>query len=396
MIAYLFMALLSAAALLLLTRPWWQRGSARILRRGANVAVYKSRLAEIETEAAAGLLDQDAADALREEQGRRLLADAEAPEAPQPPAPSRLWWVMLLLPLFAGVWYALAGSWRTQALISLAEKDPQAAQAQAVEGMVARLAARLNQQPDDAEGWAMLGRSYGVLRRHAEAAEAYARANRLAPAGNPDWLVGEGEALALSRAHDLQGEPLRRFEAALALDPAHLAGLWFAGLAAAQREDGAALRRYWQPLLLQPDLPQEMRQLVAQRLGVPAEVAGLALTVNLSLAPALQAQWTPEHTLFVFAKPAPGAAQGAAQGPRLPLAAQKQKPAKLPLTLRLDDTMAMMPELKLSQFSRWVLTARLSRSGTPQAQPGDLEGSVTVDRAEAARPVQLLIDRRIE
>lgn len=393
MIAYLSMALLSAIALLLLTRPWWQRSGERLARRGANVSAYQGRLDEIDAEQAAGLLDAQAAEQLRQEQGSRLLTEAEAPEAVAVERPSRLWWIMLLLPLFAASWYALSGSWRLQQLVELAEQDPAAAQQQSVESMVQRLAERLRQHPEDAEGWAMLGRSYTVLERFTESAEAYAKANALAETPQPDWLVGQGEALALSRDRNLQGEPQRLFEAAVALEPGHVAGLWFSGLAAAQREDAAATRRYWNALLQLP-IPDDLRAIVTPRLAAlggeaPSApvAAGLSLTVDVSLAPALKKDFNPQYTLFVFAK--------AQEGPPMPLAVRKLQPSQLPVTVQLDDSLAMMPQLKLSQFSSWVVQARLSASGAVAPQSGDLEGSVMVSREQAGQPVRLVIDRRL-
>lgn len=408
MMAYALMALLSAAALLLLARPWWSRGGAHVQRRAANVAAYKTRLAELENDVAAGLLDAGAAEQLKTELGARLLSDAAAAGAASAPAgakadrPYGIALVLLALPVFAGAWYFFAGSWRTQQMVELAQTDPAAAQQLSVDAMVQRLAARLQANPGDAEGWAMLGRSYVVLQRYADAANAYGKANELDGAKNPDWLVGEGEAQAMARDRDLLGRPQQLFDAALKLQPDHVGALWYAGLAAAQARDFRATQAYWTLLSKQADLPGDLREILTARLdelskltGEPAAHAAqqaktaetLVLQVQVSIASELQKQQRPGQTLFVFAK--------AEQGPPMPLAVQRLTRFKLPLEVRLDDTMGMIPSLKLSQFDRWTVTARLTRGGGVQAQSGDIEGTLSIGRSEAGKPIKLVVNRKI-
>jgi cytochrome c-type biogenesis protein CcmH len=393
------MLLLSAGAIALLTRPWWAREDAAVARKAANVAAYKSRLVEIDNDLAAGLLADDAAEALRREAGARLLVDAEALAEEAPPRASRAWLASLLVPLLAAAWYYAAGSWRQQDLIERGEQDPELVQEAAIQNMVEGLAARLEQDPADAEGWAMLGRSYTVLGRYDAAVQAYARANALMPDGNPDWLVGEGEALAMARDRDLQGRPQQLFERALALAPAHIGALWFGGLARAQAGDYAGAQALWRRLA-QLDLPDDLRAVLEARLQELGRLSGVQeaaaaetpMTVVLQLDVVLAAGFAAEdlsgRTLFVFAK--------AVDGPPMPLAVQKIVAPQLPLRVRLDDSMGMLPQHKLSQAERWLVTARLSSKGSVQAEAGDLEGTIEVNRADVSQPLQLLIDRRIQ
>jgi cytochrome c-type biogenesis protein CcmH len=198
--------------------------------------------------------------------------------------------------------------------------------------------------------------------------------------------VDEGEALALARDRDLLGRPAQLFETALTLEPGYGKGLWYGALADAQAGNSTrASERLRQ--LLQQELPEQLRTVVQARLealgGMAAEpppktaeaaseaVSG-RLVVQVTLAPALAAKVPPGATLFVFAK--------AAGGPPMPLAVQRLPGARLPVTVTLDDSMAMMPSMKLSQFERYVLTARLSATGGAQASAGDLEGSLEASR----------------
>lgn len=414
-LAYLAMAALLLLASLWITHPYWRTGNTAVLRRkAANVAVYRSRLAEIEADIESGLVEPEAAAQLKQELAARLLLDADAPaDAPAAAVAGRRWLVAvsltLLLALFAGLAYWLQGSWRTQELVATAASDPGAAKQMAVGDMVAKLAAKLEKQPDDIEGWAMLGRSYFVLERYGDAAQAYGQANQRLPQPEPDLLVAEGEALALARDRDLQGRPQQLFQQALALDADNGKALWYAGLAAAQGQDYRAARDHWQRLSKQ-DLPQELRaaledrlQQLAQMLGEPvaaaasppvaapapapvaASAGGPRLRLKVALSPELAQKAPPGSMLFVFAK-----ADG---GPPMPLAVQRLPGAKLPLEVTLDDSMGMMPQLKLSQFDRWVVTARITAGGSVKAESGDWEGSRPVSRVESAQPIALTIDR---
>ena len=403
MIAYLLMALLALLTLLLLARPWSSSATAlRMRRREANVAAYRTRLAELEGDVAAGLIGADMAQTLRQELAARLLGDTGDEEDVQAALPPSRSWKRLLVcgVLIAGVataGYYFTGSWRTQQLIELAQRDPEAAQAQAVRQMVEGLTQRLARNPDDAEGWGLLGRSRYVLQEFSAAAQAYAQANRLGGAQDAEWLIGEGESLALAREQPLTARPRELFEAALRVQPEAGKALWYAGLAALQAQDYRTAQRHWLALQRQ-ELPDDMRTLLQARLteiaaivGDPAPqavVAGLSLDIEVRVAPALAQRAADYPTLFVFAKAASG-------GPPMPLAVQRLHNPKLPLRVRLDDSMAMMPQLRLSQFERWTVTARLTRGGTVQAESGDLQGQVELDRAAAVRPLRLTIDREL-
>jgi len=396
----ILVVMLTLVAAIALTRPWWSSAFAqRMSRERANVVVYRTRLAEIEHEVAAGNVDAESAQALKLELQQRLLADA-AQESPSDAVTQRssmrvALFVGVFLPIFAGVWYYANGSWRAQEALAHggAMPDPQQAQ---IEGMVQRLAQRLQQNPDDAEGWSMLGRSYFVLKRYSESAQAYDRANQLKQANDPDLLVAEGAAIALAADGDLSGKPRELFDAALKLDPDHLRALWFAGQAAAQAGDAATAQAHWQRLLKQ-NLPDDLRATVEDQLreiGAAPEAAlakvaagGPSLHVKVDVAPALAGKRKPDQVLYVFAK--------AAQGPPMPLAVQKLRPQSWPVELTLDDSMAMAPALKLSGFDRWIVTARLGAEGSPMAQPGDLQGQVVVSRGASPQNVDVVISEQV-
>lgn len=418
MLLYLLMAVMTLIAALGLARPWWtRRAGGASQRRASNVAAYRDRLVEIDNEAAAGLISADAAQPLRDEAGARLLDDVDGTEAASeaaaetaaPAAPMRRASAILLvlLALFAGGYYYAQGSWQLQRLVSGEDKQQPMTSAD-MQQMVETLAQRLESAPDDVEGWAMLGRSYFVLQRYDEAARAYAQVNRISDNQNPDALTSEGEALALAGNRELAGRPRELFEKALAIDPGHAKSLWYAGLAADQAGDAAVARQHWTLLLEQP-LPDELRTLIAERMaalgGAPAAAAPPALAaapagasaqatpstvslqVRLSLAPELRERVPKDAVLMLYAR--------AEQGPPMPVAVNRGAAPAFPAELSLDDSMAVMPTMKLSQFDSWVVTARLSRSGQAKAESGDLQGSRVVTRAEAGAPLSLTIDQLV-
>ena len=299
--------------------------------------------------------------------------------------------------IFAAIWYGLGGSWRTQALIGLAQVNPAAAEAAAVDAELLRVRARIAANPQDADAWAMAGQGEVRGGLYAAGAQSLAEANRLSGGQNPDWLVDEGEALAWVHEGQLTGAPMARFQAALALAPEHPRALWYGGLGALRAGDSDAAVRYWTRLLRQ-DLPEDMRAVLTQKIaeiqpgaaGVPKPVpapVGLALLFDVSVAAGLAEQLAPGSTLMVYALE-PG-------GPRMPLAVHRQVAGAGPWKITLDDSKSMLPGRKLSNFSSWKILARISASGDAQPQPGDLQGEIDLELGQAAGRHRLVIDRKL-
>ena len=161
----------------------------------------------------------------------------------------------------------------------------------------------------------------------------------------------------------------------LALEPDNMNALRLGGMAKAQQGDSATAIKLWKKLetLLPPNSEplQEIQDLLAKiesEATQPTQVAGVAVEVQVSLAPELLKATSPGDTLFVYAQ--------ALSGPKMPLAIVRKQVSDLPLSVSLNDTMAMMPTMKLSNFSQVKLLARISKSGNAMSQPGDLIGSI--------------------
>jgi cytochrome c-type biogenesis protein CcmH len=263
-----------------------------------------------------------------------------------------------------------------------------------IDAMLDKLATRLKENPADADGWAMLGRSYAVLGRHADSLPALKKAVELRPK-DATLLADYADALAVSNGQSLEGEPSQLIERALALDPNHLKALALAGTAAFNRKDYAGALRHWDKLARLAPASEAVRQVQggideARRLAAsaapaaagkssaaraaPASAAAVAsagksISGTVSLAPALLARTRPDDTLFVYAR--------AAEGSRMPLAILKKQVKDLPLAFTLDDSQAMSPTATLSTAPRVVVGARVSRSGNAAPQAGDLQGLST-------------------
>jgi cytochrome c-type biogenesis protein CcmH len=377
-------ALLIAGALLFIVPPLLRRGShSGATRDAVNAAVYRDQLREIEADLRAGTLAADQYDKARGEIEARLLADVGKGDVPaKSPRGTRAAAVALGLavPICALAVYVAVGSPRSLAPQSAQGETPHGLSVQQFEALVLRLAARLKDNPEDAEGWVMLGRSFTVLGRFGEASEAYANAAARRPR-DAQLLADYADALAMAQGRSLQGEPEKIIARALAIDPLNVKALLLAGTAAFNRNDFAGAARHWERLLQavpeESEMAQRVRSSIAEArqlggLGSPgkqaqrretaaARVAGVA-----RLAPEFAGKVSPTDTVFIFAR--------AAEGPRAPLAVLRKQARDLPVTFVLDDSMAMSPQMRLSSFARVVVGARVSKSANATPQPGDLHG----------------------
>ncbi|HEY2337148.1 MAG TPA: c-type cytochrome biogenesis protein CcmI [Burkholderiales bacterium] len=387
-------ALLAAGALALAARPFWRRrgAGAGVSREALNAAVYRDQLRELDADLAAGALAQTDYDRSRQEIERRVLEDFSREDEKTEPGGNRaVAYAVLALPLVAVAIYVAVGNPG-----ALNPQQDQLTQQQ-IEGMVARLAAKLKDNPDDVTGWKMLARSYTVLGRFDNAAEAYAQAATRAPR-DAQLLADFADALAMAQGRSLAGDPEKLLARALEVDPQNLKALALAGTAAFDRGNFAVAAAFWQRMLpLVPGDSEDARAIrenvaeaqvragAAPKLAAPARKAPAAMQLagTVSLAAALKRQASPDDTVFIFAR--------ASEGPPMPLAVLRKKVRDLPVPFALDDSLAMAPSLKLSAFPRVVVSARVSKSGNAAPQPGDLQGASGVV-ANNARGVKVVID----
>ena len=409
--------LLSGALLLLLPALWAPRAAVQGQAGGANVAVYRDQLREAERDLASDVITPERFEQLRGEIQRRVLEDTqlgEAPVATLQPARRMALALALLIPAASIATYLALGEPSATAPIVVqapaAGGEQHEVTADQIQRMVSALAERLKAEPDNAEGWLMLGRSYTALGRYTDAVSAFRKASALMP-GNASVLADLADVMGMAQDRRLAGEPARLVQQALAADPRNIKALALAGSVAFEAKDYGAARAYWERL--QAVLPAdsemarsvqgsiaEARQLeggAAAAPGTPAAAAAAAaptapaapagdvkLTGEVVISPEMAARVASGDTLFIFAR--------AAQGPRIPLAIVKQPVGSWPVRFTLDDSTAMAPTLKLSGSAQVTVGARVSKSGNATPQSGDLFGqSETV--ANTAQGLRILIDK---
>ncbi|MFT3954325.1 MAG: tetratricopeptide repeat protein [Piscinibacter sp.] len=315
---------------------------------------------------------------------------APAPSAPAGTRPSRRLLVgsaafVLVLAVAGYAVYGTPSAWRGVPVAKSDGETGHASGAGQIEAMVAKLEERLKEKPDDAEGWSMLGRSYSALGRYPESVAAFKRVTTMRPQ-DAQGFADLADATAMAAGRNLAGEPTKLIAKALELDPKNLKALALAGTIAFDAGDYPKAATLWEAAVAAAEpgseLARNLQGGVAEartRAGMPAASASSAapssppaaaanasVTGEVKLAAALKGRVAPDDTVFVFAR--------AVDGPRAPLAILRKQVKDLPISFKLDDSMAMSPAMRLSTAKQVVVGARISKSGNAMAQPGDLQG----------------------
>ncbi|QJD28738.1 c-type cytochrome biogenesis protein CcmI [Methylococcus geothermalis] len=360
-----------------------QKSAPGVDRARLNWLIHRQKREELAAEAG----DGKAAELLGDDVDRDLLADLAATEAKprrQEPEAGKTALIVVLTALPLAILALYGGLGRMDliaarpAAVAAAEPGMAAGDLQA---RIEQLSKRLQQQPNDLDGWLLLGRSLLAVQQMDKAVQAYEFAMKLAP-DNPDVQALYAQALGEANQGSLQGRPTEIIDGILQRHPNHMHGLWLAGLAAAEREDKAKAVEYWKKLRsLLPADGEQTRQLdgyIAElEGGTPPQAktastaraegeAGKSIRVKVTLDAKLKGQASPNDVVFVFAR--------AAEGPPMPLAISRKKVSDLPAEITLNDGMAMAPGMKLSSFPRIVIGARVSKTGNAMPAPGDLQG----------------------
>ena len=384
-------------------------------RRQENIEVAKQRLAELKQRESAGEVDPADAAQIREEIETELYRDVhnltDSAETVANSSTGATKWVAIavsiFVPLGAGVLYLLVGEPSGVSIkpashvAAVQESEQEGVDAQDLEQLTQRLMTHLATNTDDALGWSTLGQLFVAQQRYAEAAGAYKKVREL-QGDSAEYLVREADARAMANDGVLQGQPEALILAALEIEPDNTGGLWLAGLAAGERGEVEVAMEYWQRAEQTTDneeMLNQLRQLIEvgtaelARVGQSAsgkgdQAAAPVIKVQVSIESSILSQIDPDDTVFVIAR--------AFNGPPAPLAAVKKQVKDLPISLDLDDSLAMLPNLNISSFEKVLVIARVSRSGTAQSQSGDYFG-----QSEPVRPgvdhavVEILISEQV-
>ncbi len=391
--------LLVALAFLLLPILRGRRAQAEEDRTALNVALYEERLAELTSQHSAGTLTAEQLEAGRADAARELLEDTENSDKPRIAKLGRS------VPLIAAVLVPLMGYglymyWGASDKVQMARQFSE--QPRTVEEMTAHLEQAVQEQPDSAEAWYFLGRTYMNQERPADAAKAFGRVVEIA--GRQPELLGQ-LAQALYFAGDRQwSDKLQALtDEALQGDPQEVTSLGLLGIAAFEEARYQDAVRFWEQLVAA--LPEEDPSREAIRGGIErarqqieggsstteqasatsekADTAGATLQIQVALDPKVAESVSPQDTVFVFAR--------AVAGPPVPLAAKRLTIADLPATVTLGDADAMVPSMKISSVEQVTVMARVSRSG--DATKGEWMGQSEALDTASDNAIDLVIDR---
>lgn len=381
-----------------------------------NLAVLRDQLRELEQDLKQGIIDQAAYGSARHELEIRVAQDVGMDSRSGNRSAANLKLALLLslaaLVLTGGLYQYLGNKDGLDPAKLAAPAQGGKIGPDQVNAMLAQLVEHLKQEPTDAKGWAILARGYAGLGRFAEANQAFSKLLALQPA-SAEALTDAADAMAMSQGQSLQGEPEKLLQRALALEPKNVKALILLGTAKYDRKDFAGAVVLWQQMrallpadssLLQaadanirqaqilaaggnPDAVAKAAASAAETAGstgasgavpVPQPAAKAAgsnagdgvatISGSVDIDPAARSQLAPTDTVFIFARAPEG-------GPRFPLAVLRKQVKDLPLQFTLDDTLAMMPDAKLSGFRQVQVGARISKTGNAIAASGDWEGS---------------------
>ena len=370
-----------------------------------TLSIFRQQFAELGQDRANGVLTEELYQQARRELERRLLEETGSTETTPKMARRQMQGrpvalaLAIIVPTASGLLYWQLGN-------PLAMTEPPAASLSAQGGseaggpfsegmgpLIERLKQKMEQNPNDGVGWALLARSYMGMGRYPEAALAYENATTLIP-DDAQLLADYADAMGVLHGRKLEGKPEALIQQALKIDPKNVKALMLAGTVAFNRNNFARAAKDWElaranlPADVDPEMTQQLVAAIEEaksHLGgrqdmvsastepaaAPARPAAQtgqprAIRGTVTMAPSLAGKGSPTDTLFVFAREM--------NGPPMPVAIVRATKKDLPFTFQLDDSTSPMPSRKLSSAGPVVIVARLSKSGQAMPQNGDLEG----------------------
>lgn len=417
---WIFALAMVIIALVFLLRPLLIDSKRDVTSRAAqNVAITKERLNELRIELKQETISQAEYEQTKAELEQALLNDVEATTENDKSVNEKpynkivRYIVMLSVPLIAVSLYTYLGQ---PDLIEGGKKQTAKAPAGhgsandagrlgTVEQMVEKLAAKLKENPNNAEGWFMLARSYMSMNRYKEAVVALEKTNQLIP-NNPTVMLRYADALTMLHGGKISGKPFDLIKRAVAIKPDDPTGLWLIGMGYEEQGDYNKAISYWNlllPLVNDDKSITEVQNLIRRaksKAGINTaeekntqttkpvkQSVAISLKVNVTIDKNMLSRVSATDTLFIFAK--------AVNGPPMPLAVVRKQVKDLPLQVTLDDSMAMIPSMKISNFSRVQVSARVSKSGQPRAQSGDVESETYTVESNKKETVKLMINKMV-
>lgn len=384
-----------------------------------NITVYRDQIAELDNDLENDILTQEQYTKSKQELQQRMLQDVSEREKMAIKKNKRIHniaistFIALTLPLAAVFLYMVIGDTRgllPQAQLANATQMNRGSGGDSPAGhdnfssVLENLIVRLEKNPEDIEGWVMLGRTYAIMERYTEASNTYAKLAELVP-NNPQILSDYADVLAMKNQGNLTGKPAELIYEALRIDPQYPKALALAGTIEFEQEKFEQAAMHWEKLLevipedsqlansvktsiaeakllasggkaiateqrpkattSQQETDNQLEKITSDTTATTAPVS-LSVSGQVTISRELASKASPNDTLFIYAR--------AKAGPKMPLAILRLKASDLPATFTLTDDMAMTPTMKMSSFPEVVIEARISKSGQAVPASGDLQG----------------------
>ncbi len=381
-----------------------------------NTAIAKERLTELEQRLEQGELSQQEFEQTQIEIEKSLLEDIHDGEVKQTDSPKiekNAYVIITAIPLMALALYWL---WGTPEGIDRAAQMPQQVQSStgdkkhlgSVDEMALLLESKLEKDPDNPDGWYTLARTYMSLKKYDRAVSALKRLRKLV-GDDVTVLITLADAMTMERGGRMAGEPFELIKKALDKKPDNPMALWLAGLGYAESGDGKTAIKLWKKLLPiianEPRSVEQVKSLIIaaeRKMGLePTVKPGQATTavqqaepnsgnttasirVTVKLTRDNKNKVSPDDYVLIYAR--------ATNGSKMPLAIVRKQVKDLPVRVVLDDSMAMQPTMKISNFAKVDIIARVSKSGQATPQSGDLLGRSGAVTVKDAQPVTVLIN----
>ena len=384
--------LLLVLVLVLLLRPFIFPGKAPATsRRQMNAAIYREELDKLEAERTAGLMTSSDYEIAHAEMRQRLFQDTNEEDDQSRLGSTKktaIGLCIFIVLLSSGLYFSLGDVYR------VAQKNNEKPITQeGVEKMVSEFALKMEKEPDNLKGWAMLARSYRILGRNEDAAKAYARAGNYVDS-DPQLLADYADVLASNANGSFAGKPLLLINQALKLDPNNLMALWLSGTASFSAGNYKAAVQSWEKLAAQlPPNTDEARAIEgsiaeARSKGglvakTPVAVTGKGISGQIELSNELKSKVKPGDVVMVIARQV---------GERMPVAVLKVPAGQFPMNFVLNDSLAMNPSAPLSKLAEASIEVRISKTGMAKPEAGDLISTAKTVKV-GSENIQLLIDQ---
>jgi cytochrome c-type biogenesis protein CcmH len=364
--------LLLVLVLVLLLRPlFFPAKESATSRRQMNAAIYREELDKLEADRLAGTVDSHSYEQTHAEMRQRLFQDTDEADdlavlgSPKKTIIGICFFVALLS---AGFYFYLGDA------AQIAQKGAEKPMTQeSIEKMVGEFAAKMDKEPDNLKGWAMLARSYRILGRNTEAANAYARAGSFVDS-DPQLLADYADVLAANANGSFAGKPQQLINKALAQDPNNLLALWLSGTAAFNAQNYKAAVQTWEKLAKQLPAESNEARTITASIAEARSKGGLApantpviskqgVSGQVEITPELKSKIKAGDVLMVIARK---------PGERMPVAVLKTSVTAFPINFVLNDALAMSPNALISQLPEVSVEVRISKTGMAMPEPGDL------------------------